>query len=261
MMTAVLTVMMYFMMDMLARNDSIGNGNVTTVLTITIPVMTLFSFIFLFYTNSFLIKRRKKEIAVYNILGMGKNHIGRMLTIETLIIWGVSLVLGILGGVIFGKLMHLLLLRILQYDVGIRFVISSDSLFYTVILFTAIFFLNWLYNLFQVRLAKPVELLRGGNVGEKEPKTKWLLALIGVGTMGAGYYMALSTERPIEAVNTFLLQAESFHISVRYDLSDEAECGGPCQYLYPEHDRACADLKHCKLVRRNGRHTGLSFPI
>ena len=203
--TSVLTVMMYYMMDTLARNDSIGNMNVTTVLTLTIPVMALFSLIFLFYTNSFLIKRRKKEIAVYNILGMGKNHIGRMITIETLIIWAVSLALGILGGMVLGKLMHLLLLRILQYDVGIRFQISAPSILYTAVLFTFIFFLNWLYNLFQVRLANPVELLRGGNVGEREPRTKWLLALVGAAAMGAGYYLALTTERPIDAIDTFIV--------------------------------------------------------
>lgn len=203
--TSVLTVMMYYMMDTLARNDSIGNRNVTTVLTLTIPVMALFSLIFLFYTNSFLIKRRKKEIAVYNILGMGKNHIGRMITIETLIIWAVSLALGILGGMALGKLMHLLLLRILQYDVGIRFQISAPSILYTAVLFTFIFFMNWLYNLFQVRLANPVELLRGGNVGEREPRTKWLLALVGAAAMGAGYYLALTTERPIDAIDTFIV--------------------------------------------------------
>lgn len=205
MLTAVLTVMMYYMMDTLARNDSIGNRNVTTVLFLTIPVMTLFSLIFLFYTNSFLIRRRKKEIAVYNILGMGKEHIGRMLTVETLIIWAVSLVLGILGGMVFGKLMHLLLLRILQYDVGIRFHISLPSILYTAVLFTFIFFLTWLYNLFQVKLANPVELLRGGNVGEREPRTKWLLALVGVLAMGVGYYLAITTERPIDAIDTFIV--------------------------------------------------------
>lgn len=205
MLTAVLTVMMYYMMDTLARNDSIGNRNVTTVLFLTIPVMTLFSLIFLFYTNSFLIRRRKKEIAVYNILGMGKGHIGRMLTVETLIIWAVSLVLGILGGMVFGKLMHLLLLRILQYDVGIRFHISLPSILYTAVLFTFIFFLTWLYNLFQVKLANPVELLRGGNVGEREPRTKWFLALVGVLAMGVGYYLAITTERPIDAIDTFIV--------------------------------------------------------
>lgn len=205
MLTAVLTVMMYYMMDTLARNDSIGNRNVTTVLFLTIPVMTLFSLIFLFYTNSFLIRRRKKEIAVYNILGMGKRHIGRMLTVETLIIWAVSLVLGILGGMVFGKLMHLLLLRILQYDVGIRFHISLPSILYTAVLFTFIFFLTWLYNLFQVKLANPVELLRGGNVGEREPRTKWLLALVGGLAMGVGYYLAITTERPIDAIDTFIV--------------------------------------------------------
>ena len=122
-----------------------------------------------------------------------------------ILIAAVSLVLGILGGMVFGKLMHLLLLRILQYDVGIRFHISLPSILYTAVLFTFIFFLTWLYNLFQVKLANPVELLRGGNVGEREPRTKWLLALVGGLAMGVGYYLAITTERPIDAIDTFIV--------------------------------------------------------
>lgn len=197
--------MMYYIIDALAGNDSIEITNVITVLRMGCGVMVVFSVIFLFYTNSFLIKRRKKEIAVYNILGMGKGHIGRMLTVETLIVGGISIAGGIAGGMAFGKLMHLLLIRIIHYDVGMEFHISVQSVSDTVILFAFIFFLTWFYNLFQIRLANPIELLRGGSAGEKEPKTKVILALIGVVTMAAGYYLAVSTKNPLEAINTFFV--------------------------------------------------------
>lgn len=203
--TSILTVMMYYIIDALAGNDSIEITNVITVLRMGCDVMVVFSVIFLFYTNSFLIKRRKKEIAVYNILGMGKGHIGKMLTVETLIVGGISIAGGIAGGMAFGKLMHLLLIRIIHYDVGMEFHISVQSVFDTVILFAFIFFLTWFYNLFQIRLANPIELLRGGSAGEKEPKTKVILALIGVVTMAAGYYLAVSTKNPLEAINTFFV--------------------------------------------------------
>lgn len=203
--TSILTVMMYYIIDALAGNDSIEITNVITVLRMGCGVMVVFSVIFLFYTNSFLIKRRKKEIAVYNILGMGKGHIGKMLTVETLIVGGISIAGGIAGGMAFGKLMHLLLIRIIHYDVGMEFHISVRSVSDTVILFAFIFFLTWFYNLFQIRLANPIELLRGGSAGEKEPKTKVILALIGVVTMAAGYYLAVSTKNPLEAINTFFV--------------------------------------------------------
>lgn len=203
--TSILTVMMYYIIDALAGNDSIEITNVITVLRMGCGVMVVFSVIFLFYTNSFLIKRRKKEIAVYNILGMGKGHIGKMLTVETLIVGGISIAGGIAGGMAFGKLMHLLLIRIIHYDVGMEFHISVQSVSDTVILFAFIFFLTWFYNLFQIRLANPIELLRGGSAGEKEPKTKVILALIGVVTMAAGYYLAVSTRNPLEAINTFFV--------------------------------------------------------
>ena len=203
--TSILTVMMYYIIDALAGNGSIEITNVITVLRMGCGVMVVFSVIFLFYTNSFLIKRRKKEIAVYNILGMGKGHIGRMLTVETLIVGGTSIAGGIAGGMAFGKLMHLLLIRIIHYDVGMEFHISVQSVSDTVILFAFIFFLTWFYNLFQIRLANPIELLRGGSAGEKEPKTKVILALVGVVTMAAGYYLAVSTKNPLEAINTFFV--------------------------------------------------------
>lgn len=145
-------------------------------------VIIVFAVIFLFYTNSFLIKRRKKEIGVYNILGMGKRHIARMMAVETILTAGISILGGLVFGIIFGKLMYLLLLKILHNSVDMQFSVNGTAIVQTVILFAGIFLLTYLYNILQIQLVNPVELLHGGNQGEKEPKSRWLLVIIGVAT-------------------------------------------------------------------------------
>lgn len=201
--TAVLTVMMYYILDSLSRNPSIVNGNLKLILDYAVKVIVVFALIFLFYTNSFLIKRRKKEIGVYNILGMGKGHIARMLTIETMITTVVSIVAGLLAGLIFSKLMWLILLKIIHYDVRMNFGISEKSLINALVLFLVIFALILVYNLLQIKLVSPVELLHGSSQGEKEPKTKWLLAIFGIVSLGTGYYIAVTTESPLTAITMF----------------------------------------------------------
>lgn len=203
--TAVLTVMMYYIMDALSYNKSIGEGQVQAVLQTAVPVIAIFAVIFLFYTNSFLIKRRKKEIGVYNILGMGKRHIGKMLMTETVITAGIGILGGLAGGLVFSRLMYLVLLKILRYDVGMEFEVSWVSVSKTLVLFGVIFLLTLIYNLLQVRLSNPVELLHGTNAGEKEPKTKWLLTIFGVVTIGIGYSIALLTESPLGALSSFFI--------------------------------------------------------
>lgn len=201
--TAILTVMMYYIIDALARNNSIGDGSLSSVLACAIWVVTVFAAIFLFYTNSFLIKRRKKEIGLYNILGMGKRHIARMLFLESVTVSVISIAAGLAGGLLFSKLMWLVLMKILHYEVRMDFEISGVSILYTLIIFGIIFGATLIYNLFQIRLANPIELLRGGSQGEQEPKTKWLLTIFGVVSIGAGYYMALTTEAPLSAIQAF----------------------------------------------------------
>ena len=195
MLTAILTVMMFYIIDALSRNKSVGDGNLRLCLSWATVVIVVFAVIFLFYTNSFLIKRRKKEIGVYNILGMGKRHIARMLTIETLIIAVISIVVGLVAGIIFSKLMFLALLKVIHYDVNMVFELSVRALLNTLLLFTVIFAMTLIYNLLQIRLSNPVELLRGGSQGEKEPKTKWLLTIFGVVAIGIGYYDGISAYR------------------------------------------------------------------
>ena len=179
--TAVLTVMMYYIMDALSRNSAIGDSNLHLILVYARAVIIIFSVIFLFYTNSFLIKRRKKEIGVYNILGMGKRHIARMLVVETGVTAAVTIGAGIIFGIIFSKLMYLILLKILNYDIRMDFEFAMDTLIYTVVFFLVIFCMTLVYNLFQIQLANPIELLHGGSHGEKEPKTKWLLTVLEIG--------------------------------------------------------------------------------
>lgn len=168
-------------------------------------VIIVFAVIFLFYTNSFLIKRRKKEIGVYNILGMGKRHIARMMAVETILTAGISILGGLVFGIIFGKLMYLLLLKILHNSVDMQFSVNGTAIVQTVILFAGIFLLTYLYNILQIQLVNPVELLHGGNQGEKEPKSRWLLVIIGVAALGNGYWIALTTEAPLEALLKFFV--------------------------------------------------------
>lgn len=203
--TAILTVMMYYIIDALSRNESVGWQDVKEILSYAVVVVMAFSVIFLFYTNSFLIKRRKKEVGMYNILGMGKAHIAKMLFVETTLTALLSIGAGIAGGILFSKLMWLTLLKILHYDVNMDFKISGTSIVRTLILFGIIFGLTLLYNLWQIKLANPVALLRGGNEGEREPKTKWILAAAGVLLVGCGYYVALTTESPLKAIQLFFV--------------------------------------------------------
>nr|WP_305146637.1 ABC transporter permease [Anaerovorax odorimutans] len=168
-------------------------------------IVGIFSAIFLFYTNSFLIKQRKKELALYNILGMAKRHVGKVFLLETLITSVLSLVIGLLSGIILGKLAFLLVLKIMQVTIPMKYVFSLPACLTTVIVFGIIFFVVLLCNLGRIRLSNPIELLAGGRQGEKEPKTKWLLVLIGAAAMGIGYYLALSIVSPLQALLNFFI--------------------------------------------------------
>lgn len=203
--TGVLTVMMFYIIDALSRGKGITQDTLKICLQYATGVIVVFAVIFLFYTNSFLIKRRKKEIGVYNILGMGKRHIARMMAVETILTAGISILGGLVFGIIFGKLMYLLPLKILHNSVDMQFSVNGTAIVQTVILFAGIFLLTYLYNILQIQLVNPVELLHGGNQGEKEPKSRWLLVIVGVAALGNGYWIALTTEAPLEALLKFFV--------------------------------------------------------
>jgi len=201
------SIIMFYILHFISLNDGLnemsGGSLIKIILNLGIYVIGFFSVIFLFYTNSFLIKRRKKELGLYNILGMEKKHIARVLFLETFFVALISIVVGLLSGILISKLMFLVLLKILNFKVPMGFSISTQSLIITIILFGIIFILTLLNNLREIHLSKPIELLNGGQVGEKEPKTKWILALIGTISLSSGYYIALKTESPLDAMTLF----------------------------------------------------------
>ena len=163
-------------------------------------IAAVFSAVFLLYVNGFLMKQRKKALGLYNILGMGKSHIAAVLFFETLFVGGAGIVCGLLTGLLFHKLVTLALYKLLRFAVPFGFAISWDAMARTAILFGVLIGLTLLSNLNKVRLSKPIELLYGGQVGEREPRTKWFMTLLGVLTLGAGYYIALRTTNGMEAI-------------------------------------------------------------
>lgn len=207
--TCIGTIMMFYNMLFLSVAKDIGSvsdrESVRTILALGSIVIGIFSLIFLFYTNSFLIKRRKKEFGLFNVLGMEKKHVARIIFNETVITATISLVLGLLSGILISKLMILLLLKLISFEATFGFEIPVIAVLVTIALFLGIFFINLLFNIRQVHISNPIELLKGGNTGEKEPKTKVLMTIIGVLCLGTGYYIAVVTKTPLAALNLFFV--------------------------------------------------------
>lgn len=202
-------VTMFYIMHAISANDGLnvipGSDSLKAILTFGTYVIGIFSAVFIFYTNSFLIKRRKKEIGLYNILGMGKRHLGRMLFLETIFVAIICIGLGLFSGLILSKLMYLILLKILTFSVSMKFTVSISSLAITSIYFSLVFLVTLIFNLGHIHLSKPIELLKGSNVGEREPKTKWLMTLVGIAALTAGYVIAQMVKAPLEALSSFFI--------------------------------------------------------
>lgn len=200
--------MLYIMLFIMANpgmNRMPGAGDIRMTMNMGILVVGIFSFIFLLYSNSFLMKRRQKEIGLYNILGMEKGHISKMMLLETVMTSAISLFSGILVGILGSKLALLLLLKLIHIPAQFGFYISVKGIEICAAAYGGIFLLILLNNLRRVHMSRPIELLQGSNVGEREPKAKWMIALIGFICLGSGYYIAITTESPIEAIPLFFL--------------------------------------------------------
>ena len=182
-----------------------GGSSVSAMMGFGVFVIALFALLFLFYTNSFLIKRRKKELGLYNILGMEKRHIARVLVIETLLTALCSLTLGLALGILSSRLLFWALGLVVGAAVPIAFTVPLPAVTGTLVLFGAIYLLTLGYNLVQLKLSRPIELLRGGETGEREPKAHWLLAVLGAVLLGAGYYLALTVQDPLSALLLFFV--------------------------------------------------------
>ena len=208
--TCIGTVMMFYMMCFIATNDGIskmqsGGEQIFAIMIFGTVIIGIFASIFLFYTNSFLIKRRKKEFGLFNILGMDKRNLARVLGIENIIVAVVGLLVGLLCGILFSRLIIMILAKLLKFNISFGFQISIYAVVITTVVFIAIFILIYLNTLRQLHFSKPIELLYGSNVGEREPKTKWVLTSLGAISLFSGYFIAITTDSPLAAIGLFFI--------------------------------------------------------
>ena len=205
--TCVGMVMMFYIICFLSRDPWLasirGGETMQVMLGMGTWITGIFAVIFLFYTNSFLIRRRKKEFGLYNMLGMNKRNLARILFWECLVIAGIALAAGMAAGILLSKLGELILSNILDGAVSFSFLVDSKSLALTAALFGVIFLLILLNGLRQVHFANPRELLESDRVGEKPPKANWVLAILGVLMLGFAYYLTLTIQDPLVAMVVF----------------------------------------------------------
>lgn len=206
--SALLTVSMLFQMFSLMSNDFEGiRGNDILILLFRFGaiIIGVFSLIFLLYTNSFLIKKRKKEVGLYGILGLEKRHVARILLLESFIVGTVTIVLGLGLGALLGQLMFLSLNYLLKLPMTLTYSLDLVSFGLTIAVFATIFFIAYLYNVSQVTFSNPIQLLKGEKEGEKEPKSNVFLFLLGLILLGAGYYISLTIANPVAALLNFFI--------------------------------------------------------
>ena len=209
MITCILMVAMFYILHFLGFSDVMngmaGGGTATDIVGMGSYIMALFSVIFLFYTQSTLIKGRKKEFGLYSILGMNKRNIGKIIFWETAITGVVSIVAGLFAGIGLSKLAELGFTKLIAVPTRYEFSVSGTSVVTTLILFTMIFFFIYLNTLRQVRFANPIQLVSAGRAGEKPPRANWAVGITGLLILGAGYALALKIEQPISALMWFFV--------------------------------------------------------
>ena len=207
--TCICMVMMFYLIDYLAVSPQFaqikGGDTMQMILGFGSGVIAIFSLILLYYTNSFLIRRRQREFGLYHILGMGKIDLVKIMVFENLIISVVTIAGGIVGGILFSKLGELLAAKILGSNAGLSMKISVPALVATALLFLAIFALIMLRMIVSVYRLKPVELLRSEKTGEKPPKANWIFAVIGLLLLGVAYYLSLTIKDPLAAMVWFMV--------------------------------------------------------
>ena len=185
-------------------SDAVGGAYLSMFMTMGAVIIGLLSFILILYVNSFLMKRRKGEYGLYNVLGMEKRHVIHVLFFESFFTSLLSVLLGLCFGMLFYKLSSLLICRLLRGDIVAGFYyLSAPTLPISAMIFFALDLFAFLVNSVTIRRLKPVELMAGAHTGEREPRVKWALLILGLLTLGTGYFIALTTKSPLQAILLF----------------------------------------------------------
>lgn len=197
---SIFTMFTYFVFDLIVNNDLMEKlpraSYAIVFVEIGFGLLSIIMVPFLYYTNSFLIKRRKKELGLYSILGMEKKHIGVMMFWESLVAYILVMAAAIPLGLLFSRLLFLMLLNLAKLPVDAVFAISPRAILDTLVFYALVSVLNLFVNLVQVGKARPVELMAGSRKGEKEPKSVGLTiwSTMGILALGTGYYLAVRAE-------------------------------------------------------------------
>ena len=204
-----MTAAMYYILSYLTRSDIVasvrGAGYLQSLMYLGALVVALFAAVLLLYANSFVMKRRRRELGHYNILGLEKRHIAHLMVWETVYCAAAAILGGLAAGVLLSKLVLLLLLQVSRLPVQYGFEISLPGMANTAALFGILFLLTLVWNLAGLLRSRPVELLHSASAGEREPRTKRLLVVLGAVTLGAGYATALTVADPFTALAYFFL--------------------------------------------------------
>ena len=207
--TCIMIVAVYYILHFLGYSgimDGMPGGHTATdMMQMGTYIMTLFGLLFLFYTQATLIKGRKKEFGLYSILGMNRFNLGRILFFETLFTWSAAIVGGLIAGIGLSKLAELGFTKLIEAPVRYTFSISVNSVIMTVLTYSAIFCLIYINSIRQVGFASPIELVTADKAGERPPKSNWLVGILGLVSLGAGYYIALRIQQPMAALMWFFV--------------------------------------------------------
>lgn len=202
-------VMLFYVLDsicvMLGSAEMRGASYLELILGLSRNVCGFLSIVILFYINSFVMKQRKREFGLFCVLGMEKQHLFRVLFLETTMVGVGSILLGIIGGALFSQLLFLVLLNLVQYEIALEFMVPLSSIGLTAAVFAAAYLLVVLAEAVQIIRTNPIDLLHSSKVGEREPKARWLLALLGAVSLGSGYALAIGVKSAAEAIMFFIV--------------------------------------------------------
>ena len=205
----VLMAAICYILSALSRSDALrtlpGGDNLCMIMALGNVVLLIFSVIFLFYTNSFLIRRRRREFGLYNVLGMSKRNLARILTWETLLTAAIAIAGGLFFGVLLSKLIELAIVKMMGGTATLAFPFDLAALLGTAGGFAVIYALLWLVSVVRVGRSTAVALLRSEAAGEKPPRVNWFLGLLGLILLGAAYYLAVSIKNPLDAITWFFV--------------------------------------------------------
>ena len=208
--TCICMISMFYILVFLSSPKTVellprGGNSAVLIMTLGSYVIAVFSVIFLYYTNSFLIRRRAAEFGLYNVLGMGKGNLARILTMESLMTSAISIAAGLFLGIAFSKLAELGLVKIIGGSVSYDLRVDMACVRTTVLFYLAIFAVIWLSSIIRVGCSSTVSLLKSEKAGEKAPKANWLFGILGTVLLGTAYYIAVFFENPLDAIFWFFL--------------------------------------------------------